>query len=68
MGDAVINGSNLLFPENKDAMIVIEWIFLFPMLGEVALGIWILVFKDSWLNSIVNFFWENQFKWEKIIL
>ncbi len=29
-------------------------------------GIWILVFIHSWLFSIVNYFWENQFKWIKI--
>jgi apolipoprotein N-acyltransferase len=29
-------------------------------------GIWILVFIHSWLFSIVNYFWENQFNWMKI--
>ena len=29
-------------------------------------GIWILVFVHSWLFSIVNYFWEYQFKWKKI--
>lgn len=29
-------------------------------------GIWILVFIHSWLFSIVNYLWENQFKWIKI--
>jgi len=29
-------------------------------------GIWILVFIHSWLFSIVNYFWENQFRWSKI--
>ena len=29
-------------------------------------GIWILVFIHSWLFSIVNYFWENQFRWAKI--
>ena len=29
-------------------------------------GIWILVFIHSWLFSIANYFWENQFKWIKI--
>ena len=29
-------------------------------------GIWILVFMHSWLFSIVNYFWEQEFKWAKI--
>lgn len=29
-------------------------------------GIWILVFIHSWLYSIVNYFWENNFKWKQI--
>lgn len=29
-------------------------------------GIWILVFVHSWLFSIVNYFWEQKFKWAKI--
>jgi len=29
-------------------------------------GIWILVFIHSWLFSIVNYFWENRFRWKKI--
>ncbi len=28
-------------------------------------GVWILVFIHSWLFSIVNYLWENRFKWEK---
>lgn len=43
VGYVLINLSNLLFPEYKDAMKIVEWIFLFPMLGEVALGIWLLI-------------------------
>ncbi|TLX74610.1 DUF4386 domain-containing protein [Labilibacter sediminis] len=35
--------SNLLFPQYKDFMRTVEAIFLLPMLGEVALGIWLLV-------------------------
>ena len=30
------------------------------------LGIWILIFIHSWLFSIVNYLWENEFKWVKI--
>ncbi len=29
-------------------------------------GIWILIFIHSWLFSIINYLWENQFKWVKI--
>jgi len=29
-------------------------------------GIWILVFIHSWLFSLANYFWENQFKWMQI--
>jgi len=29
-------------------------------------GIWILIFVHSWLYGIVNYFWENNFNWEKI--
>ena len=42
-GYSVIHISNLLFPQYSDAMRIVGWIFLFPMLGEVALGIWLVV-------------------------
>jgi hypothetical protein len=42
-GYAIPNISNLLFPDYKDVMVVVEWIFIIPMLGEVALGIWLLI-------------------------
>lgn len=29
-------------------------------------GIWTFVFIYSWLFSTINYFWENQFQWEKI--
>ncbi len=29
-------------------------------------GVWILVFIHSWLFSVINYFWENEFKWQKI--
>ena len=29
-------------------------------------GIWILVFIHSWLFSIINYCWENQFRWTRI--
>jgi len=28
-------------------------------------GIWAFLFIYSWLASIINYFWENQFLWEK---
>lgn len=42
-GYAIINISDLLFPEFKDVMKIVAWIFLLPMLGEVAMGIWLLI-------------------------
>jgi hypothetical protein len=50
-GYIIPNISNLLFPEYEDAMRIVEWIFLFPMLGEVALGIWLVV-KGIWKRNI----------------
>ena len=29
-------------------------------------GIWILIFIHSWLYSIINYFWDNKFHWNKI--
>jgi len=43
VGYAITNISNLLFPEYKDVMRIVAIIFLLPMLGEVALGIWLLI-------------------------
>lgn len=42
-GYAIINISDLLFPEFKHVMKIVAWIFLLPMLGEVAMGIWLLI-------------------------
>lgn len=42
-GYAIPNISNLVFPEYKDVMKIVEWIFFIPMLGEVVLGLWLLV-------------------------
>jgi hypothetical protein len=42
-GYVIIHSSYLLFPQYRDAMRIVAWIFLFPMLGEVALGIWLLI-------------------------
>lgn len=42
-GYTIPNISNLLFPEYKDIMRIVEAIFLIPMLSEVALGIWLLI-------------------------
>ena len=35
--------SNLIFPEYKDIMRIVEAIFLIAMLSEVALGMWLLI-------------------------
>ena len=43
VGYTTIPISNLFFPESKDAMKIVAWVFLFPMLGEVALGMWLLI-------------------------
>ena len=43
VGYIVPNISNLILPEYKDFMRIIQMIFLIPMLGEVALGIWLLI-------------------------
>ena len=42
-GYAIIHISKLLFPEYGEAIRIAEWIFLFPMVGEIALGIWLLI-------------------------
>jgi len=42
-GYAITNISNLIFPKYSDVMKIVEMIFFIPMLGEVALGIWLLV-------------------------
>lgn len=42
-GYVITNTSNLVFPEYKDVMKIVEIIFFIPMLGEVALGIWLLI-------------------------
>lgn len=43
VGYTIPNISNLIFPEYNEVMKVVAWIFILPMLGEVALGIWLLV-------------------------
>ncbi len=39
---------------------------LFFIQARSLFGIWIYVFIYSWLFSTVNYFWENQFNWERI--
>lgn len=43
IGYIFINITNLLFPQYEDFMIIVGWIFIVPMLSEVALGIWLLL-------------------------
>jgi len=43
VGYVVTNSSFILFPQFERYMVVLDWIFLLPMLGEVAFGIWLLV-------------------------
>jgi hypothetical protein len=42
-GYFIVNTSKLIFPEYKDVIQILEYIFLLPMLGEVALGIWLII-------------------------
>jgi len=34
--------------------------------AQSLFGIWTYVFMYSWLFSLINFFWENDFQWKKI--
>jgi len=43
VGYFVTNSGNLLFPNAEDAIKIIEWIFMIPMLSEVILGLWLLI-------------------------
>ncbi|TAI47820.1 DUF4386 domain-containing protein [Flagellimonas allohymeniacidonis] len=43
MGYFIIHTSRLLVPEYQSAIEILNWIFILPMLSEVALGIWLLV-------------------------
>ncbi len=45
-GYFIVHSSKLLFPVYGDFIRMAEWIFLLPMLGEVALGVW-LVWKGK---------------------
>ena len=46
--------SNVLFPQFRDIMRTIEAIFLIPMLGEVALGVWLMVIGFKRKYKIIN--------------
>lgn len=46
--------SNFLFPGFKDIMSTVEAIFLIPMLGEVALGVWLFVIGFKGKHKIIN--------------
>lgn len=41
-GYLITNLLDLLLPDYEDLKTIIEWIFIIPMLSEVALGIWLL--------------------------
>ena len=43
IGYMIINISNLLIPQYKDFIEILNWIFIIPMLAEVALGLWLLI-------------------------
>ncbi|MGQ8337047.1 DUF4386 domain-containing protein [Sunxiuqinia sp. A32] len=43
VGYVITNSLKLLSPEAKNITTVLEWIFIIPMLSEIALGIWLLV-------------------------
>ena len=42
-GYLITNVLQLLFPAYENLKNIIEWIFIIPMLGEVALGFWLLI-------------------------
>jgi len=44
VGYTIPNIFNLLFPTHEDIMKIVTWIFILPMFGEVALGLWLLIF------------------------
>lgn len=43
IGYFVIHLLNLLFPQLQNLIEILGWIFIIPMLSEVALGLWLLV-------------------------
>lgn len=52
VGYLMINAFKILIPEQEDLLAVLQWIFILPMLAEVALGLWLLVKgKDIELKS-----------------
>ncbi len=46
-GYLVVHLAKLLVPDHQDFIQILEWIFILPMLSEVALGIWILIKRKS---------------------
>jgi len=38
---------------------------MFQQLASIA-GLWGFIFIFSWLASIINYYWENEFAWKKI--
>ncbi len=52
LGYVVTNSSFILFPQFEKHMLVLDWIFILPMLGEVALGIWLLIKGLKFQNQL----------------
>lgn len=42
-GYMIVHLSNLLIPQYQEVIQILGWIFILPMLSEVAMGIWLLV-------------------------
>ena len=53
VGYMIIHLSNLLIPQYQDLIDILGWVFILPMLSEVALGIWLLV-KGKYAQTAVD--------------
>lgn len=55
-GYIIINLGNLLLPDYENYKNIIQFIFIIPMLSEVALGIWLLLMggKNTFKNTTLN--------------
>lgn len=53
IGYVIVNSTKMFFPHSQDMIRILGQIFLIPMLGEVALGIWLLIlgFKKNSTNN-----------------
>ena len=54
VGYVAVNSAKMVFPQSQDIIRILGQIFLIPMLGEVALGIWLLIkgFKKNIINNV----------------